>query len=221
VHVYSTTGDIVDDPDNGEIVKTVTIGAGANDLGTLTWTPPYHSTLLWSIGQSDRKAGEFRFSPTIAAGPDNTAGRTGRMYGPDASHGVWTVPPATATYTVGTSTPQTDWYFVQSADGAWTVRFSLGSVPTAGAFLTIGVAGAARNPHLTVAVNGHSVLDRGFGNDQSLYRSALQGGSFEMLTAAVPASTLVQGSNAVTFTLNTKGASGAGVYYDVVKLESD
>jgi rhamnogalacturonan endolyase len=221
VHVYATQGTIVDDPSHGEIVGMATIGAGADDLGTLTWSPPYHSNLLWSIGTSDQRSGEFRFSPSVAAGLDNTAGHTGRMYGPDATHGLWTVPPATTTYVIGTSTPQTDWYFVQSVDGAWTVRFNLASVPPGGAFLTIGIAGAARNAHLDVAVNGHNVTSQGFGNDQSLYRSALQGGLFQMLSASVPAGALVSGANAATFTMNTKAVGGAGIYYDVVKMESD
>jgi rhamnogalacturonan endolyase len=221
IHAYATSGTIVDDPDHGEIVGTATINPGANDVGTLTWSPPFHSTLLWSIGASDQRSGEFRFDPNAAAGADNTAGRTGRMYGPDAAHGVWTVPPATTTYVVGSSTPRTDWYFAQSVDGTWTVSFSLPSARPAGAFLTIGVAGAARNAHLNVAVNGQSVLSQGFGNDQSLYRSALQGGLFQMLTATVPAAALSAGANTATFTLNTNGAAGAGIYYDIVKMESD
>jgi rhamnogalacturonan endolyase len=221
VHAYATKGTVVDDPNNGEIVERATVHAGANDLGSLTWGPPFHPTLLWSIGESDRKSGEFRFDPNTAAGIDNTAGRTGRMYGPDATHGVWTVPPATTTYTVGTSAPGTDWYFAQSVDGTWTVSFSLSSIPPGGAFLTIGVAGAARNAHLDVAVNGQRVLAQDFGNDQSLYRSALQGGMFQMLTATVPASALAAGVNAAALTVSTNGNAGAGVYYDIVKLESD
>jgi rhamnogalacturonan endolyase len=221
VHVYATQGTIIDDPSHGEVVSTATVTAGSNDLGTLTWSPPYHANLLWAIGTSDQRSGEFRFDPMAAAGADNTAYRTGRMYGPDPTHGVWTVPPATTTYTIGTSTPQTDWFFAQSVDGAWTVNFNLASVPAGGAFLTIGLAGAARNAHLDVGVNGHNVLSQGFGNDQSLYRSALEGGLFQMLTTAVPASDLKTGANAATFTMNTKSTGGAGVYYDIVKMESD
>jgi rhamnogalacturonan endolyase len=221
IHVYATRGSIVDDPANGEIIGTTTVVAGSTALGTVTWAPPYHPHLLWTIGDSDQRSGEFRFSPATGAGPDNTAARTGRMYGPDATHGVWTVPPATTTYTIGTSGPQTDWYFAQSANGVWTVKFDLVSVPQGGAYLTIGVAGAARNPHLDVAFNGHAVLSQSFGNDQSLYRSALQGGLFQMIAAAVPASALVAGQNVATFTLGTNAAAGAGVYYDIVKLESD
>jgi rhamnogalacturonan endolyase len=221
IHVYATRGTIVADPSSGEIAGNATIVAGMNDLGTLTWSPPFHANLLWSIGSSDQRSGEFRFDPNTPASIDNTAARTGRMYGPDATHGVWTVPPASATYVVGTSTEQTDWYFAQSVDGTWTVEFDLANVPTGGAFLTLGIAGAARNPHLDIAINGHNVLSQGFGNDQSLYRSALQGGLFQMLTTTVPAGDLLAGANTATFTLNTKGSAGAGIYYDIVKLESD
>jgi len=221
VHVYATQGDIVDDPDHGEIVTTVDVVSGQNELGTLTWSPPYHANPIFAIGVSDRRSGEFRFDPTAPPGNDNTAGHTGRMYGPDAAHGVWTVPPSTLTYMVGKSTPQTDWYFAQSADGTWIVDFQLSSVPPGGATLTLGLAGVARNAHLDVAVNGHQVMSQGFGNDQSLYRSALEGGSFSMLVADVPASALVTGQNAVTFALNTKGSAGGGIYYDIVKLEAE
>ncbi len=221
VHVYATRGTIIDDPTHGEIVGTVNVVAGPNDCGRLTWSPPFHAHLLWSIGTSDQRSGEFRFSPTVPAGPNNVAAVTRRMYGPDPTHGVWTVPPATTRYTIGSSSPQTDWYFAQSVDGVWTVDFALATVPAGGAFLTIGVAGAARTPTLTVAMNGTPLLQQIFGNDQSLYRSAEQGGQFQMLTVSVPAAALKVGANAVTFQMSTKALGGAGVFYDVLKLESD
>jgi rhamnogalacturonan endolyase len=214
VHVYATQGDLIDDIDNGEIVQSnVTVKAGDNALGTLNWSPPYHAKLLWSIGTSDRTAGEFRVQ-------DATANATGRMYGTSATAGVWELPPPALTYTIGSSVPATDWYFAQSKTGTWTVAFDLGTVPASGATLTLGIAGAARNPHLDVAVNGHSVLSHGFGNDQTLYRSALQGGRFELLTASVPAADLKAGANTATLAL-TNGGGGVGIYYDVLKLESD
>ncbi len=221
IHVYATQGTIIDDATHAEIVETVKVVAGVNNLGTLLWSPPFHAHVLWSIGTSDQQSGEFRFSPNQPAGANNTAAVTGRMYGPDASHGVWTVPPATTRYTVGSSTPASDWYFAQSVDGTWTVDFQLATVPSGGAFLTIGIAGASRTPTLTVAVNGTQALRQAFGNDQALYRSALQGGQFQMLTATVPAAALRVGANSATFQMNTGGAGGAGVYYDVIKLESD
>src|SRR5262249_20683431 len=143
LHVYATQGTIVDDPTTGEVAANVTVVPGANDLGTVTWSPPFHQSLLWSIGTSDQTSGEFRFDPGVAAGPNTVASHTGRTYGPSATAGVWTVPPANLTYTIGSSAPASDWYFAQSVTGTWTVDFALASVPPGGAFLTVGVAGAA------------------------------------------------------------------------------
>ena len=42
-----------------------------------------------------------------------------------------------------------------------------------------------------------------------------------MLTATIPAAALRVGANSATFQMNTGGSGGAGVYYDVIKLESD
>jgi hypothetical protein len=64
-------------------------------------------------------------------------------------------------------------------------------------------------------------VSQGFGNDQSLYRSALQGGMFQMVTTTVPTADLTAGSNLATFTVSTKGTAGAGVFYDIVKMEGD
>jgi rhamnogalacturonan endolyase len=235
VHVYATQGTIVVDATHGEILGTVTVVPGANNVGKLTWSPPYHANLLWSIGNSDQRSGEFRVFPNVAAGPSNTAYETGRMYAPTGDGtvetGIWAVPPATTTYTIGTSTPETDWYFAQSVDGTWTVKFNLTSVPTSAATLTIALAGASREANLATAINGHQVLNMGFGNDQTLYRSCLEGGLFQLVTATVPAADLVTGANTATFTVaNTWDATtmaaaaagpGAGIFYDIVKLESD
>jgi rhamnogalacturonan endolyase len=87
VHVYATQGSIVDDPTTGEVVGNVAVVAGANDVGTLMWSPPYHANLIWSIGASDRRAGEFRFDPAAPPGASNTAYETGRMYGPSPTEG--------------------------------------------------------------------------------------------------------------------------------------
>jgi rhamnogalacturonan endolyase len=153
----------------------------------------------------------------------NTAYETGRTFGPGPTDtsGIWTVPPANTSYTIGTSTPETDWYFAQSVDGTWTGNFNLPSIPTGDATLTLALAGAARDPHVNVFVNGFQVLSQGFGNDETLYRSCLEGGLFQMLTVTVPAADLLNGANTATFNMNTKGNAGAGVYYDIVKMESD
>jgi rhamnogalacturonan endolyase len=223
VHVYATQGTIVDDPDHGEIARTVSVKPGTNDVGTLMWSPPFHANLLWSIGESDQKSGEFRVFSTVAPDVSNTAYETGRTFGPGPTDtsGIWTAPPANTSYTIGTSTPETDWYFAQSVDGTWTVNFNLPSIPTGDATLTIALAGAARDPHVNVFVNGFQVLSQGLGNDETLYRSCLEGGLFQMLTVTVPTADLLNGANTATFNMNTKGNAGAGVYYDIVKMESD
>jgi rhamnogalacturonan endolyase len=235
VHVQATQGTIVDDPNHGEIAGTVTVVPGPNDVGTLTWSPPYHANLMWSIGESDQRSGEFRVFPTVAPGPSNTAHQTGRMYAPTgngtAQQGIWTVPPATTTYTVGSSTSQTDWYFAQSVDGTWTVAFDVMNVPPGPATLSIALAGAAREASLAVGINGHSVLNMGFGNDGSLYRSCLEGARFQLITATVPAADLRVGANTASFTVanawnatrQTSAAAGpgAGIYYDIIELESE
>jgi hypothetical protein len=87
--------------------------------------------------------------------------------------------------------------------------------------LTIALAGVSRDPHLNAFVNGHQVVNAGLGNDQTLYRSCLEGGAFQVITATVPAADLLAGANTATFNMNTKGTAGAGVYYDIVKMESD
>jgi len=97
--------------------------------------------------------------------------------------------------------------------------------------LTIALAGAAREANLATAFNGHQVLNMGLGNDDTLYRSCLEGGLFQLITVTVPAADLVTGANMATFTVaNTWNAAtmmpagagpGAGIFYDIVKLESD
>jgi rhamnogalacturonan endolyase len=227
VHVYATSGTIVDDPDTGEGIGSVTVTPGANNMDRMTWSPPYHAHLLWSIGESDRRSGEFRFDPTVAPGENNTADATPRMYGPSAEAGVWSVPPANTTYTIGPSSPQTDWYFVQSMDGTWTINFDLTTVPSTGAWLTVAIAGASRDPHLDVLVNGTTEETQGFNNDETLYRSCLQGGWFQTLSTLIPAGDLAVGLNTAQLTITTKGVNaaggigGAGIYYDIIKMESD
>jgi hypothetical protein len=75
------------------------------------------------------------------------------------------------------------------------------SVPTAGATLTIALAGAAREANLATSFNGHQVLNMGLGNAPSLYRSCLEGGLFQLITVTVPAANVVIGANTATFTV--------------------
>jgi rhamnogalacturonan endolyase len=247
VHVYATRGDITSSvataasttvsptdagtmladasatvavaQDNTEIVESgVAVAAGATHLGTLTWSPVVHPNELWVIGTSDRTSGEFLVSGT-------TIGSAAlREYGPSATLGLWDIPPANLTYTIGTSTPAQGWYFAQSKVGIWNVDFGLAAAVAGNAYLTIAIAGVSQNPQLSVSINGHAVFNQTFGNDGTLYRSALTSGRYQLVRVTFPGSYLVVGAAPATNTLAfdmTSAGSGSGIMYDLIKLETD
>jgi rhamnogalacturonan endolyase len=224
VHVYAQQGDITADPNGDEVAEpTVTVPPGGMDLGAVPWDPAYHANLLWSIGTSDRTSGEFLVSTTDAG--SQIASQTPREYGPSATEGLWGIPPATLTYTIGTSSPATDWYFAQAQLGTWSVVFGLDAAIAGQAYLTIAIAGVSNNPQLAVSVNGNSIYNPpAFGNDQTLYRSALTSGRYQLVTVPFPGSYLVVGgptANTVSFELVAGGTPGPGIMYDFIKLEAD
>jgi rhamnogalacturonan endolyase len=201
LYAFSTGGSLGDVTDQLER-DGIGVSGSSQSLGTVTWSPPAHARALWQIGTADRTAGEFRL------------GGLPRQYG------LWNQVPANLTYTIGSSTPASGWYYAQTQVGTWTIAFNLGSVPSGNAFLTIAFAAASRNPALTVGVNGASVGSFSFGNDQAIYRSANRSGSYQLGQVVFPASDLRAGANTVTVQL-TGVTSGGGIMYDTVKLESD
>jgi rhamnogalacturonan endolyase len=203
--------------DNSEVVATsMAVTAGANHLGTLVWSPPFHPHLLWEIGTSDRTSGEFLVSGT------SLAHDVLREYGPSATEGLWGIPPANLTYTVGASTPAENWYFAQSRVGKWNVVFGLDSAVSGNAYLTLAIASVSQNPRLTVSVNGNSIFDDTFGNDGTLYRSALMSGRYQVVTIGFPGAYLTPGTTSNTIVLEMVSAgAGTGILYDLVKLETD
>jgi len=84
--------------------------------------------------------------------------------------------------------------------------------------ITIGVAGAAKNPQYDVFLNDEQLGKYYFGNDCSVYRSAIHGGYYRKLEVKFPADKLKQGDNKISFKL-PRCKPGGGVMYDVVKLE--
>lgn len=181
------------------------IKAGDADLGTIKWQPQqYDGGTLFCIGQADHTTKGFCLS--------NHA----RQYG------LWNEVPANLTYTVGSSNPETDWYYAQTQEGTWTIRFNSSRTYSEPLHLTIATAGAARdNVKLEVKFNNNAALESiAFKNDAGIYRSAVLGGKDSTIVVEVPAEQILQGSNSLRLKLWNKGTSVGGVMYDLIKLEA-
>lgn len=178
----------------------VTVSGSSTNLGTLIWSPPIATNLLWQIGASDRKADEFNLA------------NLPRQYG------LWNKVPANLTYTIGSSAPANNWYYAQTQVGTWTVKFTLRKSYSGTAHLTVALAGESRTANVTVGVNGATIgTFPSFVNDEAIYRSANQSGSYHLLTFSFPASSLKVGSNTVTFRA-TNVSAGGGAMYDTIQL---
>lgn len=200
LYAYAMGGSIGDVTDQHER-DNVSVRGPALNLGNLTWSPPQYPNLLWQIGTADRKADEFKL------------GNLPRQYG------LNTQAPANLTYTIGQSTPANNWYYAQTQMGTWTVNFSLSHTYSGTAHLTVALAGSSRTASVTFGVNGKSIGSfPSFINDQAIYRSANQSGTYHLILLTFPASLLKSGANSVTFHA-TSVSDGGGAMYDTIKLE--
>ena len=200
LYAYAEGGSIGDVTDQYEH-DNIGVSGSAEDLGTLTWSPPTYANSLWQIGTADRKADEFKL------------GNLPRHYG------LNDLVPANLTYTIGQSTPANDWYYAQTKVGTWTVKFNLSHTYSGTGHLTVALAGVSRVAKVTVGVNGTSIGSfPTYANDQAIYRSANQSGAYHLILLSFPASRLKAGANTVTFHA-TNVSSGGGAMYDTVKLE--
>ncbi len=197
---YAKAGEVTDMLEQDDI----TVIAGDNNVGTITWTPKKYSELLWMIGQNDRRSSEFQYSDAL------------RQYG------LWNEVPKNLTYTIGESSEQKDWYYAQvQKDGTWTIDFNLAKTYSGKAHLTASLAGCTGNGStVTVKVNG---TQRGTWkpgtNDAAIYRSAVNSGRHHLLTLDFDASVLKQGTNTIALTMSGNGSNG-GFMYDCIKLEA-
>lgn len=196
---YAKAGEVTDMLEQDDI----TVGTGDNDLGTVMWTPKKYTQMLWMIGQNDRRSSEFHYSDTI------------RQYG------LWELVPATLTYTVGQSNEKTDWYYAQTKDGTWTVKFNVDERPAGRVYLTASIAGcASEKASISVKLNG-TVRDTwkpGY-KDASVYRSAVNSGLHSVFTTDIPSTALKVGTNLLTFQISGTGGKN-GILYDCIKLEA-
>ncbi len=200
LYAYAKAGDVTDMLEQDDI----TVSAGDNDLGTITWTPKKYTQLLWMIGHNDRRSSEFHYSDAL------------RQYG------LWDSIPANLTYTIGQSNEQTDWYYAQTKNGTWTIKFNLDKRPSSGrVYLTVSVAGCAGTGNtITAKVNGtqRGQWKPGY-KDASVYRSAVNSGRHYLYTCDFINTGLKAGENTVALTLSGCGSKD-GVMYDCVKLEA-
>ncbi|MCR4958286.1 MAG: hypothetical protein K6B13_06745 [Prevotella sp.] len=196
---YAKAGEVTDMLEQDDI----TVSAGDNDLGTVTWTPKKYAQMLWMIGQNDRRSSEFHFSDAL------------RQYG------LWEQVPATLTYTVGESSEKADWYYAQTNDGAWTVKFNVDERPAGRLHLTASIAGcASEKASVSVRLNGteRAVWKPGY-KDASVYRSAVNSGKHTLFTADIIGTALKTGTNLLTFYITGAGGKN-GILYDCIKLEA-
>lgn len=198
LHAYATKGDVTDELEQRDIV----VDGSTVDLGTIDWTPLCYETKLFQIGENNRMSDGFKLSDLPRA------------------YGMWERVPSSLTYTVGTSNPQTNWYYGQVNNGTWTVVFNSDETFTGTAHLTISAAGVGNSPRLAISLNGNSTGSWSPSpNDASVYRSALLGGRHRLHTFDFPATRIKKGQNKLTLTMSGIGKNG-GILYDCIKLEA-
>lgn len=181
--------------------KIIVVKAGSNDVGTVAWTPTKYEKKLWQIGEADHSTSGFTLSDHA------------RQYG------LWDTSPSELTYTVGSGTDNL--YYVQRKNSTtWTVKFDCSETFTKPLHLTIALAGASRNPTLTVKMNGTQVYSENYPNtDPSVYRSAVLSGAYGLLEIEIPESSMKTGTNELTLALSG-GTDIGGLLYDCIKLEA-
>ncbi len=171
-------------------------------LGKVNWQPVKNGELLWQLGIADRATKGFKLSDH------------------KRNYGLFNLPPANLSYTIGQSKESADWYYAQTKTGSWNINFNVSKSYKDEATLTIALAGAAKNPLLEIYVNDQEAGSfNKLGNDASIYRSAVAGGYYQKLELKFPAALLKQGSNTLSFKLPDV-KEGGGVMYDAIKLEA-
>ncbi len=197
---YAKAGEVTDMLEQDDI----TVTAGDNDLGTVTWTPKKYTQMLWMIGHNDRRSSEFCLSDAP------------RQYG------LWEQVPQNLTYTIGQSSEKTDWYYAQTRkSGTWTIKFNLTERPAGRIYLTASLAGCTHDGStITVKVNGTQRAQWKPGiNDAAVYRSGVNSGRHHLMTCDFLNTGLNAGENTVTLTYSG-GNDKSGIMYDCIKMEA-
>ena len=197
LYAYALNGEATSFFEKGEI----SIKAGKNEIGTLTWNQQKYGKTLWQIGEANHRASEFCLS-------DHR-----RQYG------VFNEVPADLTYTIGKSLPEKDWYYAQTKNGKWDIVFNYDKTHSEPLRLTIATAGAANRTRARVFVNDKRIGEVKTENDSGIYRSALQSGQPDLFTFDIKPELLQKGNNTITLNVyNIKHVGG--IMYDIIKLEA-
>lgn len=205
LYLFAAQGSVIDQYTQ----PGITVQGGVEDLGTITWAPTDRSTFLWQIGGADRMGGEFALA----------------TYPPDRSNPrAYEKPsqvPGDLTYTVGSSWEPDDWYYAQTNGGTWTVQFDAPRLYSGTAYLTVSSSMQQGHPP-TVALNGSPATGTlPANNDSTIARQADRSGYPRVATLTFPASAIVVGANALTFTRGAGAPAGNGIGWDTVVLEVD
>ncbi len=201
----------------------VTVQPGANDLGTLAWTPITHGRKLWQIGQPDRSSQEFKEGLNYRHFTNYV------RYGTDFPNDV--------TYTVGQSKDNEDWGFAQwgwyMKQPYWNVRFSEPKTLSGRATLTLAFAAWDYLRPMDVLLNGQLIgkVDTLRKSGMAIYRSGGQDSLRQTVYLDFDASLLKAGDNELRFALEgarlydpttAKSAQDVlGIMWDALRLEVD
>jgi len=201
LYAYATHGTITRQLEKGGIK----VGAEELDLKNVAWEAPRYNNLLWQIGESTRKASEFKF------------GQESRNY-------KWmTMIPNDLNYIIGESRESEDWYYAQPKDSKWNINFKLDKKFSDKVHLTVALAaattyqiGISDSPVLIVKVNDIVVKKAQYENDTTVYRSAMTSGRYHLEEVEFSGEILKCGENVVTF----ESIDGAFMY-DTILLETN
>ena len=198
LYVFATEGEMFDEIE----FENIEVSGESTELEPLEIIPTKYDEFLWQIGQPDRTARGFKLS-------DHRR-----------TYGLWDDVAANLVYTIGESTESENWYYAQTKEGSWEIRFNLDEVNSSMfSYFTLAIAGAASSPEVRLSINNHDISTFKGGNDASVYRSANQGGAYQLITYRFRTSYLQVGMNKLTCKLLDVGNRG-GLIYDALKLES-
>lgn len=202
----------------GDVLGNVTTTFVQNDIAIAAeeavalpalaaWPVPSNRAPIFQIGTVDRTADEFALG------------------GAPYTHGLVDRAPANLTYTVGASAASADWYFAQSALGAWDVVFDVAAAAprNRSALLSVALAGFSRGSSAGIYLNGAgnkvgNLTTDSIPTDPSLYRSATRAGEWHLYEFPVDGALLVEGENTLSFVVE-RSTRWRGWLWDSVLLE--